>query len=336
MSAFTPPRPVANASRLPVPPPMRRVLEGRVVDDRAPVGTPVLPPDSPSAHTARLDHAMRMDSPLPWSGTATDTWCDPRFEQDLLGSFVTEALAAADGAARLDAVHHTHWPLLQRLFDTTGALCLARLALGGEIGIEASRLLVHRGGERAAVPVHQDGTGPGLLLDPRHALTVTYLLAHEGDEPFARVAAASLADGYLPHAPLDAGAFGAWPRLLRDGRRWENTATHLRPGQALFADLRTLRSFGTASSWMALTLRLVTPLGVIRRPTDATPIRRTGTSRIRWHDPAALHRARRKALGPAHDAGADALLSTLVADRVDHGRHGTDKAVRALNEEEPL
>jgi hypothetical protein len=301
-----------TASRLPVPPPAGRVPAERpdAAEPVLPGASPVLPPASPYAHTGRLDHAMRTESPLPWSGVAVDMWCHARFDADRLASLVDDFRAAAAGAARLDGVHHTHWPLVRQLIETTEALCLPGIALRGDIAIEASRLLDYRAGQRAAMPCHQDGTGPGLLLDPRHALTATYLLAHDGNAPWARVSTASLADGYLPHQLVQAGVFGDLPRAVRGDRRWECTDIDLQPGQVLCLDTRTLRSIGTDASWTALSLRLVTPLGIVRRPADAPPPRaaRPGGN-TRWHDPAALHRARRKFLGPGHDAGADELLA---------------------------
>ncbi|MFE3205693.1 hypothetical protein [Embleya sp. NPDC059237] len=301
-----------------MPPPGHRIgsptAEGAAGDRPDPTGSPiVLPPASPYAHTGRLDHAMRIESPLPGSGVAVDTWCDPAFEATRLAVLVEAFRAVAAGAARLDDVHHTHPRLVRGLLDTTEALCLPGIALGPDLAIESSRLLTHRAGQEAAVPCHQDGIAPGLLLDARHAMTAVYLLAHDGALPFARVAVASLADAYLPHRPVAAGAFGTLLRAERGRRRWMGTDIDLRPGQALYLDTRTLRSIGTDASWSALTLRLVTPLGVVRRPADAPVLRslRAG-SRVRWHDPASLQRARRRAFGPGHDTGADAILAAAA------------------------
>ncbi|MFF7249980.1 hypothetical protein ACFZBU_39530 [Embleya sp. NPDC008237] len=253
---------------------------------------------------------MRTASPLPWSGSAWDTWCDPQHRPHTLATFADAALAAADGAARVDDMHLEHWPLIQRLADTTEALTLVRNMLGPDLDVESSRILVHRG--PAAMPVHQDGAGPGLLLDPRHTVTSVYVLAHDGDTAFATVVPTSLADGYLRHGTLDCSEFGSLPRLLPEpGRRGRSTDVDLPPGHALHCDPRTLRQYGSSAFWVALILRWVTPLGVVRRPAGAPPIRRVSGEFVHWHEPAALERARSKRFGPEHDAGADECLVAL-------------------------
>jgi len=257
----------------------------------------VLPPDSPWSN--RIDRALATESPCGVAGYELDRWLSPAEDADRHREINAWVLGIAGGRARVDHPHLHGGPWLRSVVTGRAGLELPRVLLGDDLAIESSRLFVHRPGEPAAVPVHQDVPEHG-LLDPRFAVTALYLLAHEGFGQFARTAPHTHADGFLPHEPADTGVFGELPRLDRaDGRRWWTARVPLLPGDVLCTDLRTLRTFGTDAPWMALVVRWVAPAAVVGRSAGAPPIVRVWGSFVAWDQAAALARARRRVLGGA-------------------------------------
>ncbi|WP_406300861.1 hypothetical protein OG948_59095 (plasmid) [Embleya sp. NBC_00888] len=244
----------------------------------APTG-PVRPPDSPYA--ARSDHALRASSPVGANGYALDAWCRPEQETRRYAGIVAEGRAMAGDAARVDNPHVTHARWVERVIGRH-ALALPRAGLGPDVGVVASSLLCGSGG--VTVPMHQRGHGPGHLVDPRHAMGVVCLLAHDGARPWARVAPYTPGCGYMAHDYTAlAGPFGVWPTLPgTDGRLFESADVDMSPGAVLYVDGRTLLSYGTAASWMALELLLVGRHGLIGSAADAPPVRTMSGSAVRW------------------------------------------------------
>jgi hypothetical protein len=241
---------------------------------------PVRPPDSPFAN--RADRAMLAGSPVGAIGYGVDVWCDPVHERRRYEGVVAEGLSIVGDAARVDDPHVLYPRWVEQVVGRR-ALALPREGLGCDVGIVASTLLCAGGDVVATVPMHQRGHGPGLVVDPRRAVAVVCLLAHDGSRPWARVAPHSVGYGYLrqDHA-YDTDGLGTWPTVVDDGRLWDWDRPALRPGDALYLDGRTLVSYGTSAPWMALELLLVGRHGLVRRQTNAPPVRTVSGSAVPW------------------------------------------------------
>ncbi|MEU0938961.1 hypothetical protein [Embleya sp. NPDC005971] len=251
-------------------------MEGVIVSDCL----PVRPPNSPYA--ARHDRGLRAASPLGASGYGVDAWCDPAHETRRYAGIVADGRAIVAGAARVDDPHVTHARWVERVIGRH-ALVLPRAILGCDLGIVASTLLCTGGNVVATVPMHQRGHGPGLLVDPRRAVVVVCLLAHDGSLPWARVAPYTPGCGYMGHDYAhDTGGLGIWPTLADDGQLWDRVNPQVRPGGVLYTDARTLTSYGTTAPWMALELVLVGRHGLVHGAADAPPVRTVSGSAVRW------------------------------------------------------
>ncbi|WP_424642216.1 hypothetical protein [Embleya sp. AB8] len=238
---------------------------------------------------------------------------------------VTTGLEIAAGDARVDEPHMAHQQWVHDVLTGGCGLQLPIALLGPDIAIESTRLLVRGDGAVGCVPVHQQGHAPGLLLDPRHTITVVCLLARDPTShptAWAGVAEHTPGGGYLRHDYRHhCGVFGQLPRLRRmsvpaaripgsavslrrgPGPRWYGTSIGLHPGQMLVVDARTLWTCGAGDQpWMALIVRLIAPGAVLARPEHAPPIVRLSGTFAHWNSPARHLREARRAsdrrLGP--------------------------------------
>ncbi|MGC0421636.1 hypothetical protein ABIA38_007172 [Embleya sp. AB8] len=312
---------------LPVRPPAvgplraRHPLDGVVVARDGPVRPPGL------AWRNRIDLSMRAASPVGALGYAVDRWGNSRFEARWVDRVVAAGVDVAAGGARVDEPHVAHLGWVREVLDGGGGLQLPIGLLGPDVAIESSRLLVRGVGVVGCVPVHQEGRGPGLLLDPRYAITVVCLLARDPglrSVEWAGVAEHTPGERYLRHDyRYPCGAFGPLPRLRRSSvpaprvpgsgvslhraaePRWYGTPVGLEPGQTLVVDARTLWACGAGEQpWMALIVRLIAPGAVIARPECAPPIVRVSGAFSYWNSPGRhlhLREARRRSareLGP--------------------------------------
>jgi hypothetical protein len=254
------------------------------------LGLPGLPPDLHWSN--RIDLAMHTASAVGPSGYLVGPWLEPDAPAGRHAEILRQVLDTAAGESRVENPHLARPSWLQRVVTGRHPLDLPRTLLGPDLAIESSRLYTRDGTRPGAIPLHQDQPEHG-TLDPRFALTGLYLIGHTGSAPFARVAPHSHAHGHLPHEPHSTVAFGELPRLVRDdGRRWWQAEPAFDVGDVLYLDPRTLRTFGTPAAWIVLAVTWIAPPAVLYRPVGAPPVLRMCGQFTRWHDPAALGRAR--------------------------------------------
>ncbi|MEU6628488.1 phytanoyl-CoA dioxygenase family protein [Streptomyces parvus] len=145
-----------------------------------------------------------------------------------------------------------------------------RAAIGPNVAVENTFLVMKWPGTEFTVPWHQDGIGSRVELDPRRSLAAWIAIS---DAPAAAgcldVIAGSHLRGYLPHAPeADTGQERGRADAVSEEPEGLPVSIPVKAGKALLMDTRLLhRSCPNTTDRVriALNVRYVAPDGIVRR-----------------------------------------------------------------------